>query len=347
MEILGSKELMEQVRNKDLCTVCGACVGICPYHKAHKGKIAMTFDCDIAQGQCFANCPRTDVDFEELSQRLFGSSYDGSPLGTYRKITASKAGDAATNTSHQNGGTVSALMQLALEKGMIGAAVLTGKEGIIPKPRIVTKVEEVAQCASTRYMAAPTVSMLNQSIAEGYEKIGIVGTACQLTGVGQIRGNLLGKEDFKDVTALTIGLCCTWSLYTRQFLEFLADRVEIDSITGMDVPPPPSEILIVKTDDKTIEIPLSDIRAMVPKGCSQCPDMTAEWSDVSVGAFEGKPEWNTLIIRTEKGEQLVDLAVREGYLTLDDFPADSLEHLSIGAGNKKKRALETAETEEK
>ena len=40
MQIAGSKELTEQVLDKDLCTVCGACVGMCPYFKVHNGKHA-------------------------------------------------------------------------------------------------------------------------------------------------------------------------------------------------------------------------------------------------------------------------------------------------------------------
>ncbi len=345
MQILGSKELMEQVRNNDLCTVCGGCVGICPYHQAYKGKIAMTFDCDIAEGRCYAHCPRTEVDLEALSHKLFNTAYKEKPLGSYRNISASKAGEKISHSSFQNGGTVSALMTMALEKDMIDAAILTGIEGIIPKPRIVTNPKEVLTCASTKYMATPTVAGLNQGIKDGFERMGIVGTACQLTAVGQMRCNPLNKDGFKDVTALTVGIFCTWALDTRQFLDFLAEQVDINTITGMDVPPPPAEVFIIKTENQTMEIPLDDIRPMIPKGCSYCQDMTAEWSDISVGAFEGKSNWNTLIIRTEKGETLIKMAVEEGYLVLDNFPSSSLDHLTLGAGNKKKRAQETVAKE--
>ena len=46
-------------------------------------------------------------------------------------------------------------------------------------------------------------------------------------------------------------------------------------------------------------------------------------------------------------EQLVERAVKQGYLVLDEFPASSLDHLIMGAGNKRKRAQENAEKEEK
>jgi coenzyme F420-reducing hydrogenase beta subunit len=67
--------------------------------------------------------------------------------------------------------------------------------------------------------------------------------------------------------------------------------------------------------------------------------MTSEWSDVSVGVLEGKPDWNTLIIRTQTGEQLVKDACDEGYLETKPMPAENLKHLCTAAANKKKRAL--------
>ncbi|MBW2366600.1 MAG: Coenzyme F420 hydrogenase/dehydrogenase, beta subunit C-terminal domain [Deltaproteobacteria bacterium] len=347
MEILGSKELSEQVLAQDLCTVCGACMGVCPYFKAHEGKVAQLFDCDLERGRCYAHCPKTGVDYDQLARNYFGKPYNGEALGIYRRITAAKAGEKMRSGKFQNGGTVSALMTLALESGLVEGAVLTDNEGLIPMPKLVTKSGDVVNCASTKYMAAPTVSCLNQAAADGHEKLGVVGTACQLTGVAQMRNNPLEKENFKDPVALTIGLFCTWALDTRKFLDFLSGKIDIDAITGMDVPPPPAEVFIIKTGDTEVEVPLDEIRSLVPNGCFTCPDMTAEWADLSVGAFEGKAEWNTLIIRTQRGEKLVEKAVKEGYLVLGDFPAAGLEHLTLGADNKKKRALEKAKQEEK
>jgi len=37
VQVLGSKELVEDVFDKDLCIGCGACIDLCPYLKNHKG----------------------------------------------------------------------------------------------------------------------------------------------------------------------------------------------------------------------------------------------------------------------------------------------------------------------
>jgi coenzyme F420 hydrogenase subunit beta len=64
-----------------------------------------------------------------------------------------------------------------------------------------------------------------------------------------------------------------------------------------------------------------------------------------VGVLEGKPEWNTLIIRTEKGQELVENACKEGYLIREKISDQNMDHLSLAAANKKKRGLVRAKEE--
>ena len=102
---------------------------------------------------------------------------------------------------------------------------------------------------------------------------------------------------------------------------------------------------MLETEDGKIEIPLNEIRSQIPDGCLVCPDMTSEWADISVGNLEGDPQWNTIIVRTEKGETLIENAITEGWLTTKKMPQENLEHLKFAAGNKKKRALSKAKAE--
>ncbi len=74
-----------------------------------------------------------------------------------------------------------------------------------------------------------------------------------------------------------------------------------------------------------------------------CPDMTGEWTDVSVGVLEGKPDWNTLVIRTPAGGDLVKRAIKGKYIETQKMPAQNLEHLMTASMNKKRRAFAEAE----
>jgi coenzyme F420 hydrogenase subunit beta len=163
-----------------------------------------------------------------------------------------------------------------------------------------------------------------------------------MTAVAQMRMNPLGREDFADPVALAIGLFCNWALEHAPLVAYLSARMDLTGITGMDIPPPPAEALVVESAGGRKRFPLAEIRRLIPRTCFICPDMTAEWSDVSVGMYEGRPGWNTLLVRTRVGDELVAGAVREGRLEVEDFPEDRARALRGAAGAKKERCLRNA-----
>lgn len=345
MRICGPQELFTDVQQRGLCIGCGGCVELCPYFRTYKGRTAMLFPCDRQEGLCHAHCPKNEVDLDHLARQQGAAAYTDAPLGPYRRIVTARAGELLTGEGFQSGGTVSALMTCALATGLIEAAVLTGRENLEPVPVLATGQEEVLACASSKYTAAPTLAALNRAVREGRHKLGVVGTPCQVTAVAQMRANPLRPEDFKEPVSLVMGLFCTWALDTRRITELLARSMDIAAIVKMDIPPPPAEVLVVESIRCRMEIPLSQIRPLVPEGCRICPDMTAEWADLSVGVLEGEPHWNTLIIRTLTGEKLVQRAVDDGWLVTGDYAPAHLEHLTWAAQEKKRRALAKAEAE--
>lgn len=339
MRVYGPAELAADVIREDLCIGCGACVQLCPYIRSYKGKTAVLFPCTHPRGRCFAFCPKIEVDLDVLQENRFGSVYSGDPLGFFREIHASRAADHPGAESVQAGGTVSALVRFALARGYLDAAVLTDRDGAFGAPRIVTDPDEVAQCASSKYAASPTLAGLNDAVRKGFRRIGIVATPCQATAIAQMRSNPLQAQDFTDPVGMVIGLFCTWALEPRAFNRFLSERADTDSIKKMDIPPPPAEIMEIRTEGAKLVFPLGEIRPLVPAACANCPDMTAEFSDLSVGVLENRPDLNILIVRTERAERLVEEAVAQGCLIIEEAPEENIRHLSESAGNKKRRAF--------
>jgi coenzyme F420 hydrogenase subunit beta len=226
---------------------------------------------------------------------------------------------------------------------MIKGAVLTGAEGIEPVARLVTHPEQAAACAGSKFIAAPTLTALNQAARDGMRRLAVVGTPCQMTAVAQMRMNPLEREDFEDPVALAVGVFCNWALDHRQLTAYLSERMDVAEITGMDIPPPPAEVLVVKTRMGDKHFPLNEVRKLIPHTCFICPDMTAEWTDVSVGMYEGRPGWNTLIVRTRAGAELVDKAVADGWLVTEAFPEANEKALSAAALAKKERSFRNAD----
>ena len=338
-QVFGSNELIEDVHDRELCIGCGACVELCPYFKNYKGKTAQLFPCTLPQGRCFAYCPKAEVDLNAVYQHVWNTPYDGSPLGPFRTVLAARAGEQMAPGRFQGGGTASALMAHAMKAGMVSAAALTDRQALTPVASLVTDWTQVAGLAGSKFMAAPTLAGLNRAVQQGYRDLGVIGTPCQMLAVSQMRMNPLEKEEHQVSVALAIGLFCNWSLDTRQLIDLLAQRLDLADIRGMDIPPPPANVMVLDTVKGPVEISLSELKPLIPHTCFTCLDMTSELADLSVGMYEGREKWNTLIVRSERGERVVDEAVKTGFLETEPIPDEVVAHLSGAAVAKKERSL--------
>ncbi|MDJ0814918.1 MAG: Coenzyme F420 hydrogenase/dehydrogenase, beta subunit C-terminal domain [Desulfobacterales bacterium] len=341
MQIFGSRELMEDVHQRDLCIGCGACVDLCPYFRNYRGKTSQLFPCTLEQGRCYAYCPKAEVDLNELTRITNGADYDGRPLGSYKTILGTRAGENMQGVEAQSGGTVTALLTFAMQTGLIDVAVLTDRQALIPIARMVTDWQDIAACATSKFTAAPTIAALNSAVREGFQSVGVVGTPCQMTAVAQMRSNPLGKPEHTVPVALTVGLFCNWSLDTRRLMSVLSEKMDTAFIRKMDIPPPPANILRIDTKNGPIKISLSEIKPLIPHTCFICMDLTAELADLAVGMYEGRQGWNTLIVRSDTGARLVDRARDAGFIEAAEIPAENKAHLSRAAAEKKERSLRT------
>ena len=82
--------------------------------------------------------------------------------------------------------------------------------------------------------------------------------------------------------------------------------------------------------------------------CRYCIDSTAEFADLSVGAarFGGECDemcgWNQVIVRSQCGKDLIELAREKGMLEFREAPASALQDLKNAAAEKKRKALKNS-----
>jgi coenzyme F420 hydrogenase subunit beta len=339
-EVKGPQELQSEVGSRFLCTLCGACVGMCPYRVAYRGRIVSLDDCSRTEGRCYAFCPRASVDLDEVSQTVTGQPYAGDGLGTFREVVMARAGDAGIRSKAQHGGTVSALVSFALRSGLIDSAVLTSSdESLLPSGTAVRDEGGVRSCAGSNFVASPTLAAFNEAAATEAQRIGVVATPCQTLALAKMRTSPLEKDNNIEKLKLVVGLFCTWSLRYEDFTDFLREKVELGEIRKSEIPPPPAGVVELDTDSGRVVVPLDQIRGFIRRSCEYCLDMTAELADVSVGLVEGVEGWNTLIVRNATGKKLVDAAVAAGALETAALAEENLAHLKEAALLKKKRAL--------
>jgi coenzyme F420 hydrogenase subunit beta len=311
-------------------------VGLCPYVTSFLGRTVILDQCDLEEGRCFLFCPRVDLDLDAVSRNVVGAPYGTGEIGTYRGAYSSRAAESGT---YQAGGTITALLLYLFDEKMIDAAALTSMAGVLPVVDVVTDTEGVRRAAGSKYSAAPTLSALNRAAKDGYRKVAVVGTPCQVTATAKMRSTGGVERNPGDAVAFVIGLFCTWALDYRRLFAYLSGRVDISDITGFDIPPPPAERFEVKTKNGGVTFPLSEIRPFVRESCKSCIDMTSEFADVSVGVREDDPSHNLLIVRTKKGEDLVRGAVESGAIIRSKIAEEKLVHLKESALAKKRRAL--------
>jgi coenzyme F420 hydrogenase subunit beta len=337
----GLKALEENVFDSGLCAVCGACLSLCPYLRSWKGRAVKLENCNLEEGRCFAYCPRTEVDLDEVYQNIFGKGYEEIELGPVRKIMIARGKDPIWRRKAQTGGVVSSLIDFALQEGIIQASILTPRDGsLLPQGKIIRSRKAVPRCAGSSYVSGPTLEALNKGPWKGQERIGMVGLPCQVLALAKMKNSKLEQKTPIDRVDLVIGLFCTWALDYKSFTAFLHERVGGRSIKKLNITPPPERILEVTAGGEHYQIPVDDIRRFIRPSCRVCLDMTAELSDISVGTVEGKEGWNTVIVRTPMGEDFLRRAKKAGMIETRSLPKNNLNHLKEASMLKKRRAID-------
>ena len=237
---------------------------------------------------------------------------------------------------------MTALMKFAMEEGFIDSAILTSFEDKSwPRGIVASNGEQILKCSGSSYLAAPTIESFNQVIQNpNHQSIGFIGTPCQVMALVKMRTAPAEISQDMDKLKLIVGLFCTWALAYPDFGRFLEKRIS-DPVVRYEVPPHPANVLSAYTDKERFSFSIDEVLPFVRPACRFCLDLTAEFADLSVGGGRGEVlNWNTVVIRTEKGMRLLDSAIKKGVIETAPIPEGNLSRLKAAAYNKKKRAIE-------
>ena len=347
--LISQKILKKEVLESGLCTGCGACVGLCPYQVIYHDRTVQLHPCDLENGKCFDYCPRTSIDLKGL-RNLFFDPADLTPeIGALKGYYFSRATDPELCKDSQHGGTVTALMELALLEGWIDSAIISGRDQESYQKGIVVKNKEaLRKNAGSKFTVSPTVATFNQLVAEKEaDNIGVVVTPCQALALAKMKLKAVKEDRSKiDQLKLVIGLYCGWTFSTEKFNELMGQNgIELESISGRDIKAGKNSLEIFTTKGPK-SFPLANMQESIRSACHYCFDSTAEYADISVGAarfgenWEEMRQWNQMIVRTQKGRDLIELAIKRSVLEVKEAPAEILLQLKKAAAAKKRLALQ-------
>ena len=322
----GWKELESEVINTGKCVFCGACGAFCDNIKFDLIKEILKEDgsckdantCRDGFGICYNLCPKTENDQYPLSlldNWVFEKKHD-KILGHYIDILSVKLTDKATEKIPLGAGPLTGLLWVAMENKLIDAALITDKdENYNPIPKIAHSTNELFNGIGYKPSQGPILSLVGEAINREYTDIAVVGTPCQIQALRKLQNHPGFDFEAYDLVSLVIGTFCTGTFYNQILEEIYKDyninRKEILNIrTDRD-----HFNLLIKSDSKVTKIPLNYLydRA-IRKACFSCSDYTASFADISVGEFGSESGWNTIIIRTNRGKEVFDLALEQGII---------------------------------
>ncbi|MRR15161.1 MAG: hypothetical protein EG826_01755 [Deltaproteobacteria bacterium] len=341
------QKLKKNVLEQNLCTGCGACVSLCPYQVIHADRTVQLFECDLTDGKCYAFCPRTSADYKEIRGNLFNIREVTPEIGAVKGYYLSRAADPQLRARTQHGGTVTALLETAMAEGLINSAIVAELSGALEQEgRLVENPAYLRDRAKSRFTVSPTVAAFNR-LPDGHAgKVGVVATPCQALALAKMRTAKISGYAKIESLGLVIGLFCGWTLAAEKFQALLNRyHVPVEALGRMDIPAGKNILELHTADSAVTPVPMTEVDACVRTACRYCVDSTAEFADLSVGAARFGADagemrgWNQIIVRSVRGRNLLDLALKKGTLEVREAPAEALTELKKAAADKKRKAL--------
>lgn len=330
-------DLKADVIDKGKCTGCGSCVAVCPTQvikfiddiptlqevpgEIPEGEppVGKCIECKL----CYFVCPVTES-LAPRMQELFGTE---DVFGTYLNLYKAKTEVPEIAEVAQDGGIVSTILAFAFQKGLIDGAIVSEaseENPWVPKPKIITSYEELMKSAGTRYSLSPNIISLAQyrevveellakhPVGEDWLRLAFVGTPCQAHGIRKMHNALEGADIRPaNLVILNIGLFCMENFDAKKLHQLILDKTgaTIDQIRKMDIKKGALHIF-PKDGGDAKTIPLEETTEAVRSGCHSCEDLTAWYADISVGSIGTPGGWSTVFVRTQKGKDIFEGAVR-------------------------------------
>jgi dihydroorotate dehydrogenase electron transfer subunit len=330
----GWQELDSEIIKTGKCVYCGACGAFCINIKFDKEKEIPIEDgsckdsntCRDGYGVCYNLCPKTGIDQIPLSllDKWVFSKNQNKILGHYIDIVSAKLTDSAKEKLPMEAGPLTALLSMTMEEGLIDCSIVTDKDDKFrPFPIIATNQKELFKGVGYKPTQSPTLSLVGEAINKENVDIAVVGTPCQIQALRKLQNHPAFDFEAYDLVSLAIGTFCFGTFYNQLLAEaYKENNIELSEVQKVLTDKNSFKMKIL-TSSGNKEIPLNNLYdKTIRHACFSCSDYTASFADISVGNAGSEEGWRTMIIRTERGKEIFDLAVQKGILEEKSIPKD-------------------------
>ncbi|MGH9077695.1 MAG: Coenzyme F420 hydrogenase/dehydrogenase, beta subunit C-terminal domain [Acidimicrobiales bacterium] len=333
-------ELFDEVVTSGLCTGCAACVIACPhdvlgydaaggvYRPYHLEAELGPADCGHGRRGCTSctrACPRFRDWEPEIDDLMFGRTREPDEMaGVAGDVLLARATDPELHERGQDGGLVSAILLWCLEHDRIDAGLVSLLAGDGSEwravPGVVRTRAEILAAAGSRYTYSANTLAYSAAVADGHERLALVGMSCQASVPGVMKARKAGKPGRR--LALSIGLLCSKTFDDSIFEELFEARYGIRraDIVKMNIK---GAFQLWTRDGGYHEVPLKECHAWTRQGCKSCPDFAAEHADISTGGIGAFNDWTLTVVRTDQGRAIIAGMAADGSIQTrpgDDDP---------------------------
>lgn len=236
-------------------------------------------------------------------------------LGNYASVVAARSSDKSILKGAQDGGIVTQLFAYALEEGIIDGAIVAGPgdEPWKPVPVVATTVDELLAARGTKYNISPNMQLIKEATRSyGLDKVGIVGTPCQIQALRKGQLYPVGLRDVPDKIALAIGIFCMENFPYQSIVQLVEDHAntKLENVTKMDIGK--GKFWVYTGRGATVQLPLKITHKYEQPGCHVCLDYVSNLADVSTGSVGAPDGWSTVFVRTKNGEDIWAKAIAAG-----------------------------------
>jgi coenzyme F420-reducing hydrogenase beta subunit len=319
------KKLEKEIIQTGACVECGSCVAGCPVEAITGERVqskyipTLTGKC-IACGTCYAMCPRTSILEKDIIGE-YSSVWKVRSLGDHR---------------HQDGGAVTSILGAMLEKKVIEAAVIVEHSDEIPWLPLAKKVttkKELLTSGGTVYTHAQVIEMMMNCFKENLTDVGVVGTACNIDAINRLQTHPAGLFNIDpEANVFKVSLFCMESFDYKGLVDFLKkEGIKIDKVDRFAIA---KGEFMVTIDGEVRNWPIKELDSIASSSCAYCTDLTGMNSDLSCGNIGSDEGWTTVIVRSEKGDLALKLAIKEGSVEAEELDEGALQAVINTARSK-------------
>jgi coenzyme F420 hydrogenase subunit beta len=213
------------------------------------------------------------------------------------------------------------------------------------KIKAPTELEPLVSSASDDLLSAAEIQFFPSAVAKAFrsavlehrkQRIAFVGVPCHVLALRKLEA---WQHKLAENLKIVIGLFCLWTFSSSKLFEYLARKFAIKASGVQRIAL--SDEYLIHTRKGVTHIPLQEIKPNILNRCRSCIDFSSELADISIGGAHPLKEWSTVIIRSKKGEDFFNNAVKHKVIRtkeIEEAP-EVLSQIIEMATSKRKAAL--------